>query len=45
MSPRSTKFLLQARERLAGARDALASGHPDLGASAAYYAMLGDPGS
>lgn len=29
-----------ARERLAGARDALSSGHPDLAASAAYYAIL-----
>ena len=29
-----------ARERLAGARDALVAGHPGLFVSAAYYAML-----
>jgi uncharacterized protein (UPF0332 family) len=29
-----------ARERLAGARDALTAGHVDLAVSAAYYAML-----
>lgn len=29
-----------ARERLAGAKDALAAGHPDLAVSAAYYAMF-----
>jgi len=32
--------MTQARKRLDGARDALTSGHPDLGTSAAYYAML-----
>lgn len=30
----------RARERLSGARDSIASGHPDLAVSAAYYAML-----
>lgn len=40
MSPRSAEFMLAARERLAGARDALAADHPGLAASAAYYAML-----
>lgn len=29
-----------ARERLAGARDAISAGHPELAVSAAYYAML-----
>jgi len=40
VSPRSEEFLAGARSRLAGARDALSAGHPDLAASAAYYAML-----
>ncbi|HEX9416165.1 MAG TPA: HEPN domain-containing protein [Gaiellaceae bacterium] len=40
MSPRSKEFMDQARERLLGARDALASGHLADAASAAYYAML-----
>jgi hypothetical protein len=40
MSPRSEEFVVGARERLAGARDALARGHPELAVSAAHYAML-----
>ncbi len=32
--------MASARGRLAGARDALDTGHPDLAASAAYYSML-----
>lgn len=40
MSPRSAEFMAEARERLAGAADALTSGHPGLAASGAYYAML-----
>jgi uncharacterized protein (UPF0332 family) len=40
MSPRSEEFVSSARERLRGARDALAARHPDLAVSAAYYAML-----
>lgn len=40
MSPRSQEFMDFARERLAGARDALAAGHLDLAVSAAYYAMF-----
>lgn len=40
MSPRSDELMARARERIAGARDAIASGHPDLAVSAAYYAML-----
>ena len=40
MSPRSKEFMDSARERLAGARVALASDLPDLAAGAAYYAML-----
>jgi uncharacterized protein (UPF0332 family) len=40
VSPRSEEFISSARERLAGARAALAAGHPELATSAAYYAML-----
>jgi len=40
VSPRSEEFIESARERLAGARDALGNGHLDLAVSAAYYAML-----
>jgi len=32
--------MAEARERLAGARDALSSGHAGIAASAGYYAML-----
>jgi uncharacterized protein (UPF0332 family) len=32
--------MVSARERLAGARDALAAGHPALAVSSAYYAAL-----
>ncbi len=40
MSPRSTEFMASARDRLRGARHALAAGDRDLSVSAAYYAML-----
>jgi uncharacterized protein (UPF0332 family) len=40
MSPRSEEFMGSARERLRGARNALAAGDLDLAVSAAYYAML-----
>lgn len=40
MNPRSREFMDFARERLAGGQDALAAGHLDLAASAAYYAMF-----
>lgn len=40
MSPRSEEFMGQAADRLAIARDALASGHIAGAVSVAYYAML-----
>lgn len=40
MSPRSVEFMEQARDRLAIAREALASGHLSGSVSVAYYAML-----
>jgi hypothetical protein len=40
MSPRSEEFLDQARDRLAMAREVLASGHREGAVSAAYYSML-----
>jgi uncharacterized protein (UPF0332 family) len=40
MSPRSEEFLASARDRLAGARDLLRTGHPEASAAIAYYAML-----
>jgi uncharacterized protein (UPF0332 family) len=40
MSPRSTEFMDQARDRVALARIAFASGHLEGAVSAAYYAML-----
>lgn len=40
MSPRSERFLDQARDRVELAREALASGHREGAVSAAYYAML-----
>ncbi len=40
MSPRSVEFMDQARDRVALARVALASGHLEGAVSAAYYAML-----
>jgi uncharacterized protein (UPF0332 family) len=40
MSPRSTEFMDQARDRVALARIAFASGHLEGTVSAAYYAML-----
>lgn len=40
MSPRSQEFMAAARDRLALARIAHESGHPEGALSAAYYAML-----
>jgi len=40
MSPRSEEFVDQARDRLAMAREVLASGHREGAVSAAYYSML-----
>jgi uncharacterized protein (UPF0332 family) len=40
MSPRSDELLSFARERLAAARDLLATGHPEAAVSTAYYAGL-----
>jgi uncharacterized protein (UPF0332 family) len=40
MSPRSEEFIDQAHDRVALAREALASGHLEGSVSAAYYAML-----
>jgi uncharacterized protein (UPF0332 family) len=40
MSPRSTEFMDQARDRAKLAQEALASGHREGSVSAAYYAML-----
>lgn len=40
VSPRSEEFMDQARDRLAMAREVLASGHLEGAVSAAYYAML-----
>lgn len=40
MSPRSEEFMDQARDRLAIAREVLASGHREGSVSAAYYSML-----
>lgn len=40
MSPRSEEFIEQARDRLAAAREALASGHRGVAVSVAYYSML-----
>lgn len=40
MSPRSGEFISQARDRLAIAREVLASGHLEGAVSAAYYGML-----
>lgn len=40
MSPRSEEFVEQARDRLAAAREALASGHRSVAVSVAYYSML-----
>ncbi len=40
MSPRSTEFMDQARDRVALARIALESGHLEGAVSAGYYAML-----
>lgn len=40
MSPRSKEFMDQARDRLAIAREVLASGHREGAVSAAYYSML-----
>lgn len=40
MSPRSGEFMSQARDRLAIAREVLASGHREGAVSAAYYSML-----
>lgn len=40
MSPRSAEFMEMARDRLAGARNALESGFAPMAVSAGYYAML-----
>ncbi len=40
MSPRSEEFMDQAHDRVASAREVLASGHLEVAVSAAYYAML-----
>jgi uncharacterized protein (UPF0332 family) len=40
MSPRSSEFMDQARDRVTAAREALAAGHLEVAVSAAYYAML-----
>lgn len=40
MSPRSEELLASAAERRSGARDLLATGHPETCAAVAYYAML-----
>ncbi len=40
MSPRSSEFMEEARDRLAVARVLVESGHPGSVVSAAYYAML-----
>lgn len=40
MSPRSNEFMDQARDRVAMAREVLASGHLEGAVSAGYYAML-----
>jgi uncharacterized protein (UPF0332 family) len=40
MSPRSDELLHFAHERLAAARDLLATGHPETAVSTAYYAGL-----
>jgi len=40
VSPRSTEFLDQARDRAATAREILVSGHLEAAVSTAYYAML-----
>jgi uncharacterized protein (UPF0332 family) len=40
VSPRSTEFMDQARDRAATAREILTSGHLEAAVSTAYYAML-----
>lgn len=40
MSPRSSEFMAEARDRLEVARQVIKSGHPGSVVNAAYYAML-----